>query len=316
MTKTAFISHPDTLLHVMDGHHPESPARISAIKKAVLASDLSKKLSFYDAPKATKEALLRVHSRAYVNYIFDISPKAGLVRLDNDTAMGPMSLEATLHASGAVVCAVDLVMQKEVDNAFCCIRPPGHHAGRANSAGFCIFNHVAVGVAYALDQYQLKRAAIIDFDVHHGDGTEDIFKDNPNVMLCSTFQHPFYPYRGTQTTSKHVLNAPLPAKSDGKAFRKVFEEKFKPELVRFKPEIIFISAGFDAHLNDPLADLALTKDDYGWMTNFIKGIAHHCQHDRIVSSLEGGYDLPSLAESAYAHITALNSHYGQEQTIG
>lgn len=309
MHKTAFIYHPDTLLHIMDGNHPESPARITAIKNAVLTSDLSKKLLFYEAPKATKDALLRVHDQTYIDYIFTASPKAGLVKLDSDTAMGPMSLEATLHATGAVLLAVDLVMKKEVDNAFCCVRPPGHHAGRANSAGFCIFNHIAVGVAYALEKYQLKRAAIIDFDVHHGDGTEDIFKNNPNVMLCSIFQHPFYPYAGAQTVSNHILNAPLAAKSTGTALKKIFEDKFKPALAQFKPDIVFISAGFDAHINDPLADLALTKNDYIWMTNIIKEIVNNCGHNRIVSSLEGGYHLSSLAESAHAHIEALNSHY-------
>ncbi|MFW5432118.1 MAG: histone deacetylase family protein [Methylophilaceae bacterium] len=309
MTKTAFISHPDTLLHVMDGSHPESPARITAIKNAVLNSPLKEKLSFYDAPKASKEALLRVHSRQYVDYIYGIAPKAGLVRLDPDTSMGPMSLSATLHGTGAVIHATDLVMQGDVDNAFCCIRPPGHHAGRANSAGFCIFNHVAVGVAYAMKKYKLKRVAIIDFDVHHGDGTEDIFKSNPNVMLCSTFQHPYYPYRGVESASDHMLNMPLKAKSNGKIIRQIFETKFKHALEAFKPEIIFISAGFDAHVNDPLADLALTKDDYVWMTSFIKQTVKNCGHRRIISSLEGGYHLPSLAESAIAHITTLSSNY-------
>jgi acetoin utilization deacetylase AcuC-like enzyme len=306
MTKTAFISHPDTLLHVMDGNHPESPARITAIRNAVLASKLKNKLIFHEAPSASKEALLRVHSNTYVDYIFNIAPKAGLVKLDPDTAIGPMSLQAALHASGAVIHATDLVLQNKVDNAFCCIRPPGHHAGRANSAGFCIFNHVAVGVAYALEKYKLKRAAIIDIDVHHGDGTEDIFKNNPNVMLCSTFQHPYYPFRGAKSASDHMLNTPLPAKSNGKIIRQVFKEKFKPALEAFKPDIIFISAGFDAHANDPLADLALTKDDYVWITSFIKKIAKNCCHNRIISSLEGGYHLPSLAESALAHIKGLN----------
>lgn len=305
MTKTAFFSHPDTLLHVMDGSHPESPARITAIKNAVLNSILKEKLSFFEAKKASKEALLRVHSPQYIDYIFSIAPKAGLVRLDADTAMGPMSLSATLHASGAVLNAVDLVMQGEVDNAFCCVRPPGHHAGRANSAGFCIFNHVAIGVAYALDQYKLRRAAIIDFDVHHGDGTEDIFKDNPDVMLCSTFQHPYYPHRGVESASDRMLNIPLRAKSNGKTIREVFKTKFKPALEAFKPDIIFISAGFDAHINDPLADLALTKDDYAWMTAFAKQIVNNCKHKRIISSLEGGYHLSSLAESAVAHIQTL-----------
>jgi acetoin utilization deacetylase AcuC-like enzyme len=289
----------------MDGNHPESPARITAIKNAVLASDLKQKLQFYEAPLATQSQLKRVHTSEYVEYIYHIAPKAGLVRLDGDTAMGPMSLFAALHASGAVVLATDLVMSGKADNAFCCVRPPGHHAGRANSAGFCIFNHVAVGVAHALGHYKLKRAAIIDFDVHHGDGTEDIFKSNPNVMLCSTFQHPFYPHSGAETRTKNMINIPMPAKANGDAFKKVFETEFKPALEAFKPEIIFVSAGFDAHENDPLADLALTTSDYVWITEFIKEIAKKSVNNRIVSSLEGGYHLPSLAESAWVHINAL-----------
>ena len=303
MSKTAFISHPDTLLHVMDGNHPESPARITAIKNAVLASKL--KLQFYDAPAASKVQLERVHTKDYVEEIFNIAPKAGLVRLDGDTAMEPMSLSATLHASGAVILATDLVLQGKADNAFCCIRPPGHHSGKSNSAGFCIFNHVAVGVAHAMKQYNMKRVAIIDFDVHHGDGTEDIFKDNPNVMLCSTFQHPFYPHRGAESRSKNMINLPLPAKANGEDFKKVFEAEIKPALIAFEPELIYISAGFDAHVNDPLADLALTTQDYAWMTDFIKTIANNCCAGRIISSLEGGYHLPSLAESALAHISSL-----------
>jgi acetoin utilization deacetylase AcuC-like enzyme len=305
MSKTAFISHPDTLLHVMDGSHPESPARITAIKNAVLASNLKQKLQFYDAPAATQTQLKRVHTSEYVEYIHNIAPKAGLVRLDGDTAMGPMSLSAALHASGAVILATDLVMSGKTNNAFCCVRPPGHHAGRSNSAGFCIFNHVAVGVAHALAHHQLKRAAIIDFDVHHGDGTEDIFKDNPNVMLCSTFQHPFYPHHGADSRSKNMINVPLPTKANGTDFKKVFETEFNPALDAFKPEIVFVSAGFDAHIHDPLADLALTTGDYVWITEFIKEIAKKHAKNRIISSLEGGYHLPSLAESSWAHINNL-----------
>ena len=305
MGKTAFISHPDTLLHVMDGNHPESPARITAINSAVMASNLRQKLQFYDAPAASKTQLERVHTKEYVDEIFNIAPKAGLVKLDGDTAMGPMSLSATLHASGAVVLATDLVLSGKVRNAFCCVRPPGHHAGKSNSAGFCIFNHIAVGVAHALAQYHIKRVAIIDFDVHHGDGTEDIFKNNPNVMLCSTFQHPFYPHRGAESRSSNMINLPLPAKANGEDFKKVFEAEIKPALDTFNPEIIYISAGFDAHVNDPLADLALTTQDYGWITEFIKESANNCCSGRIISSLEGGYHLPSLSESALAHISSL-----------
>lgn len=306
MVKTAFISHPDTLLHIMDGSHPESPARITAIKNAVLASFLKQKLSFYDAPEASKTQLKRVHTDAYIERIFKIAPLAGLVRLDADTSMGPMSLSAALHASGAVVLATDLVLNGKVDNAFCCVRPPGHHAGKANSAGFCIFNHVAVGVAHALTYKNIKRVAIFDIDVHHGDGTEDIFKDNPNVMLCSTFQHPFYPHSGTNSRSQNMINVPMPAKSNGEDFKKVFNTIFKPAVDAFKPDIVFISAGFDAHVNDPLADCALTTQDYSWISQFIKNIVkNHCQN-RLISSLEGGYHLPSLSESALAHVEILN----------
>ena len=308
MAKTAFISHPDTLLHVMDGSHPESPARITAIKNAVLTSDLKNRLQFYDVPVASQEQLKRVHTAQYVEYIHNIAPKAGLVRLDGDTAMGPMSLSAALHASGAVILATDLVMSGKADNAFCCVRPPGHHAGRANSAGFCIFNHVAVGVAHAMAQYNIKRVAIIDFDVHHGDGTEDIFKDNPNVMLCSTFQHPFYPHRGANTRSKNMINVPMKAHANGEDFKQVFETEFKPALEAFKPEIVFISAGFDAHINDPLADLALKNTDYAWMTEFIIAIVKKYAKSRIISSLEGGYHLPSLALSAWTHIDTLSKN--------
>lgn len=306
MVKTAFISHPDTLLHIMDGSHPESPARITAIKNAVLASFLKQKLSFYDAPEASKTQLKRVHTDAYIERIFKIAPLAGLVRLDADTSMGPMSLSAALHASGAVVLATDLVLNGKVDNAFCCVRPPGHHAGKANSAGFCIFNHVAVGVAHALTYKNIKRVAIFDIDVHHGDGTEDIFKDNPNVMLCSTFQHPFYPHSGANSRSQNMINVPMPAKSNGEDFKKVFNTIFKPAVDAFKPDIVFISAGFDAHVNDPLADCALTTQDYSWISQFIKNIVkNHCQN-RLISSLEGGYHLPSLSESALAHVEILN----------
>jgi acetoin utilization deacetylase AcuC-like enzyme len=246
-----------------------------------------------------------VHNKDYVDEIFSIAPKAGLVRLDGDTAMGPMSLSAVLHASGAVILATDLVLSNKVNNAFCCIRPPGHHAGKSNSAGFCIFNHVAVGVAHAMAQYNIKRVAIIDFDVHHGDGTEDIFKDDPNVMLCSTFQHPFYPHRGAESRSKNMVNLPLPAKSNGDDFKNVFKAEIKPALEAFKPELIYISAGFDAHINDPLADLALTTEDYAWITEFIKKIVNNCCNGRIISSLEGGYHLPSLSESVLAHVKGL-----------
>lgn len=303
--KTAFISHPDTLLHVMDGQHPESPARITAIKTAVANAGLHQKMMYLDAPLADKSHLMRVHSARYIDYIFRIAPSAGLVRLDADTAMGPSSLEAIRRASGAVVHAVDLVLNQTIDRAFCCIRPPGHHAGIAHSAGFCIFNHVAVGVAHALSSQQVNKVAIIDFDVHHGDGTEEIFKNNPHVMLCSTFQHPFYPHRGADSSNERMINVPLAAKSDSPSFRQAVTKHFGPALKRFQPNMLFISAGFDAHQGDPLANLQLTSEDFTWITNFTIDIANQYAKGRIISSLEGGYHLEHLANASLAHINAL-----------
>ncbi|SNR86477.1 Acetoin utilization deacetylase AcuC [Methylobacillus rhizosphaerae] len=302
---TALVTHPDTLLHVMDGKHPESPARITAILDALSEQALLDQLQRHQAPQATDQDLQRVHDPAYIRHIRSISPRAGIVRLDPDTAMGPMSLSACLHAAGAAIKAVDLVMQQHVENAFCCVRPPGHHAGKANAAGFCIFNHIAIGVAHALEIYGLKRVAILDFDVHHGDGTEDIFRDDERVMLCSTFQHPFYPHRGAETRSNHIINVPLAAGSDGEAFRQAVLQHISPALQRFRPQMLFISAGFDAHEKDPLAQLQLTVHDYRWITEFALSIAEQHAEKRIVSLLEGGYHLPSLAQAASMHIRTL-----------
>jgi len=303
--QTAFVSHPDTLLHVMDGHHPESPARISAIKDRLMAAHLYDHLQHYEAPPANDTQLTRVHTPAYVKHIRAIAPPAGIVRLDQDTAMGPMTLSAALHAAGAVCLATDLVMTGKATNAFCCVRPPGHHASRNSAAGFCIFNNVAVGAAHALAKHGLDRVAIIDFDVHHGDGTEDIFHDDKRVMLCSTFQHPFYPYKGADSRSDRMVNVPLLAGSDGKSFRYAVENEFGPALDRFKPQLVFVSAGFDAHALDPLAELRLVRDDYVWVTQFIMDVAKRYTQGRVVSTLEGGYDLVSLADSAAAHVRTL-----------
>jgi acetoin utilization deacetylase AcuC-like enzyme len=302
---TAFISHPDTMLHMMDGHHPESPARISAIKDRLMAAHVYDYLQVHDAPLASDEQLTRVHSPAYVRHIRETAPLAGIIHLDQDTVLGPMSLSAALHAAGAVVLAVDLVMSGELQNAFCCVRPPGHHAGVSSAAGFCIFNNVAVGVAHAIARHGIKRAAIIDFDVHHGDGTEDIFRLNPKVMLCSTFQHPLYPYKGADSRSERMVNVPLPAGTDGRQFRETVEREFAPALEKFAPQMVFISAGFDAHTEDPLAELRLVRDDYIWITEFIKNVAHKHAGDRVVSTLEGGYELHALADSAAAHVRTL-----------
>lgn len=300
-----FISHPDCELHDMGAEHPESPLRIDAIKKLLEASSINEKIKYLEAPLVDKTHLYRVHENEYVDAVFSHSPTEGIFNLDPDTSMNPYSLNAARRASGAVVHAVDLVIATSTERAFCCVRPPGHHAERGRAMGFCIFNNVAVGAAYALNSHGLSRVAIVDFDVHHGNGTEDIFQDNPAIMLCSSFQHPFYPNSGATTKSDHIINLPLPAGTDGHAFRNAVEMKFLPALESFQPDLIMFSAGFDAHKDDPLAGLMLEEDDYRWITNEVKIFADKYADGRIISVLEGGYDLPALGNSALAHLEAL-----------
>lgn len=302
---TAFISHTDCLKHDMGSHHPESPARLRAIKDRLIASGLFDLLVHHDAPLATRQQLERVHAPDYVESIFHASPGEGLVHLDGDTAMNSYTLHAALRAAGAVVLGVDLVMRHDVENVFCSVRPPGHHAERAAAMGFCLFNNVAVGAAHALAAHGLKKVAIVDFDVHHGNGTEDIFHDNPQVMLCSTFQHPYYPYKGADSGNDHIINVPLPAYSSGDVFRAAVTDRWLPALERFQPELLFVSAGFDAHRADDMAMLGLVEDDYVWVTQQIKGVAAKYADNRIVSTLEGGYELDALARCVEAHIKVL-----------
>jgi acetoin utilization deacetylase AcuC-like enzyme len=304
--QTAYISHPLCLKHDMGAHHPESPARIHAIEDQLIASGLLHYLQHHDAPAATREQLSRVHDEAYISSIESTVPLQGIVHLDADTALNPFSYQAALRAAGAVVLGVDLVMAGQVENAFCNVRPPGHHAERARAMGFCIFNNVAVGVAHALAQHGLQRVAIADFDVHHGNGTEAIFHDDPRVMLCSTFQHPFYPYYGADSGNDHIINVPLPAGTGGEAFRAAVTRHWLPALESFQPELLLISAGFDAHRDDDMAMLNLTEPDYEWVTEVLKSIAGKYAQGRIVSALEGGYELHALGRSALAHIKVLS----------
>jgi len=304
--QTAYITHPLCLKHDMGAHHPESPARIHAIEDMLIASGLMSYLQHHDAPAATHEQLLRVHEPGYIESIESRAPVQGFVQLDPDTAMNPYSYQAALRAAGAVVLGVDLVIGKKVENAFCNIRPPGHHAERARSMGFCLFNNVAVGAAHAIAMHGLRRVAIADFDVHHGNGTEEIFHDEPRVMLCSAFQHPFYPYVGVDSGNEHIINVPLPAGTAGEEFRAAITRHWLPALERFKPELLLISAGFDAHRDDDLAMLNLTEPDYAWVTGSLKGIAEKYAQGRIVSALEGGYELHALGRSALAHIKVLS----------
>ncbi len=303
---SAYITHPEFLKHDMGADHPECPARVHAIQDQLIASGLFDYLTQYEAPKATKEDLERVHNVEYINMVFAKSPQAGLVDLDGDTSMNPFTLNAALHAAGAVIQAVDLVMTGTMETAFCNIRPPGHHAGRASASGFCIFNNVAVATAYALEHYGLQRVAIVDFDVHHGEGTEDIFRDDPRVMMCSTFQHPYYPFCGADSSNEHIINVPLAARSTGAEFREAVTAHWLPALERFQPQLILISAGFDAHWEDDMGGLALRENDYFWVTETLKEVAKRHANGRIVSALEGGYALHALGRSVMNHIKSLS----------
>jgi len=305
MMTTAYLSHPSSLKHDMGAGHPECPARIQAIEHQLVADDLLNLLQRHEAPAATREQLERVHSTGHIETIFESSPLHGLIYLDPDTAMNPYTLEAALHAAGAAVKAVDLVMSGQVENAFCNIRPPGHHAGRNKAAGFCIFNNVAVAATHALEQHGLQRVAIADFDVHHGNGTDEIFNQDNRVMLCSTFRHPYYPYQGTRSANEHIINVPLAAGATGAEFRAAVSEHWLPALERFKPQLLLISAGFDAHREDNMGGLALGDEDYIWVTEVLKKLAATHAQGRIVSVLEGGYALQALGRCAAVHIRIL-----------
>ena len=302
----AFIAHPDCEKHVMGAGHPERPERLGAINDRLIASGLGIVLHHFEAPLATRGQLQRVHDANYIESIFKQSPQSGgLVWIDPDTAMNEFSLTAALRAAGAVVLGVDLVLSGKEQCAFCNVRPPGHHAEQNRAMGFCFFNNVAVGAAHALQHHQLQRVAIVDFDVHHGNGTEDIFRNEPRVMMFSTFQHPFYPYSGGDTHLPNMVNVPLPAGTGSAQFRQAVEQYWLPALNKFKPELIMISAGFDAHCDDAMAGLCLVDEDYAWVTRQVKNIALQTARGRIVSTLEGGYELNALARSAHAHIAAL-----------
>ena len=303
---TVYLTHPMCLKHDMGADHPECPARIQAIEDQLIASGLLNFLDHQEPQKVTLEQLLRVHSESYVESVFAKAPASGLVHLDGDTAMNQFSLDAALFAAGAAVKAVDMVMLQQAENAFCNIRPPGHHAGRESSAGFCIFNNVAVAASYAIAQYGLQRVAIADFDVHHGDGTENIFHDDPRVMLCSTFRHPFYPYCGADSGNEHIINVPLKAGASGEDFRAAVTQYWLPALERFQPQLVLISAGFDAHREDDMGGLALREADYAWVTEELKVLASRFAERRIVSVLEGGYELHALGRSVMTHIKVLS----------
>jgi len=299
-------THPACLQHDPGPGHPESPARLRAVL-AALDRDRFSALDRIEAPRASTEALSRVHDPAYVARILASTPAEGLLRLDEDTLMSPASAEAALRAAGAVVAAVDAALDERASRAFCAVRPPGHHATADRAMGFCLFNNVAVGAAHALVEHGLERVAIADFDVHHGNGTPDIFAREPRVLFVSSHQSPLYPGSGgaDETGVGNLLNAPLPPGTGSLAFRQTWDEQLLPRLDAFRPQLLLISAGFDAHRADPLAQLQLGADDYAWLTSRLLEIARAHAGGRVVSTLEGGYDLDALATSAAAHVMAL-----------
>ena len=304
---TALISHHDCLLHVTPPGHPERLERLQAINAALEAEEFAY-LVRVDAPLAEDEQLLRVHPRRHLTLLAARIPNAGFVELDADTYMGPASLTAARRAAGALVAAVDMVMAGEVRNAFCAVRPPGHHAETTSAMGFCFFGNVVVGARHALEAHGLERVAIIDFDVHHGNGTQDLVWDDARIVFCSSQQIPLYPGSGNaDETGAHgqIVNVPLPPGSGGPAFRAGFLGRVLPALEAHKPELVLISAGFDAHARDPMANLNLTEADFAWATERLCDVADkHCG-GRVVSTLEGGYDLSALAASVAAHVRVL-----------
>jgi acetoin utilization deacetylase AcuC-like enzyme len=305
MSITAYITHPSFLKHEMGEDHPECPARLDAIGDHLLARGFLNLMPTYEAPEATHEQLQRAHTSHYLAEIEALVPLTGYAQVDPDTRMNPWSMIAARHAAGAAVLATDLVVSGEVSRAFCAVRPPGHHAERDAAMGFCFFNNVAVGIRHAQRHHGISRIALVDFDVHHGNGSEDILAGDEQVLMVSTFQHPLYPYMGEISKGTNMVNVPLAPRTRGDAMRTVVEQQLIPALDAFRPELIYISAGFDAHRDDDMANLGWIESDYAWLTARILDVAHRHARGRIISMLEGGYALHALARSAGEHVGVL-----------
>ena len=305
MSLTAYITHPSFLEHEMGEGHPECPARLNAINDHLLAQGYLDFMAPYTAPEVTREQLLRAHTARYLAEIEDLEPVSGYRQVDPDTRMNSRTLSAARHAAGAAVLATDLVISGEVMRAFCPVRPPGHHAERDAAMGFCFFNNVTVGIRHAQRHHGISRVALVDFDVHHGNGSEDILAGDDQVLMVSTFQHPLYPYLGDVPKGANMLNVPLPPRTRGDALKKVVTERWLPALDAFRPELIFISAGFDAHRDDDMANLGWVESDYAWLTARIVEVADRHAKGHIVSVLEGGYELRALARSVGVHVGVL-----------
>ena len=307
---TAYFSHADCRGHDMGRGHPECPARLAAIDDHFIATGLADLVVRHDdAPPVSEDDIVHAHSSLYVReldeVLSDIERGTGMVALDPDTVACPATRRAVLRAAGAAVAATDLVIDGKADNAFCAVRPPGHHATRSEAMGFCFLNNIAIAARHALDVRGLARVAIVDFDVHHGNGTEDIVANDERILMVSIFQDKFYPFSGNVPLGDNMVNVPVPAYTKGGEIREIVEQQWLPALEAFKPEMIFISAGFDAHREDDLGRLGLVEADYEWMTRQLVALADRHAKGRIVSCLEGGYNLSALARSAAAHVRAL-----------
>jgi acetoin utilization deacetylase AcuC-like enzyme len=305
---TFLYTHPACLEHDPGRHHPESPARLRAVLAALDDPEFAR-LERREAPEAALDDLLRVHPRRHVERILGAVPRSGHVGIDADTILSPASGEAALRAAGAVVAAVDAVVSKEADNAFCAVRPPGHHAEPQKAMGFCLFNNAAIGALRAREVHGLARVAVVDFDVHHGNGTQAAFETDGSLFYASTHQYPLYPGTGaaSETGVGNIVNVPLRPMSGSSQFRLGMTQRILPALDTFRPDLMLVSAGFDAHKNDPLAQLLLDEDDYTWITEKLLEIAYRHANGRFIATLEGGYDLAALGASVAAHIRVLMS---------
>ncbi len=305
----AYISHADCRKHEMGSLHPECPDRLDAIHDHLLIKGLLDYMQAYDAPAATETQLGRAHALQHVRELLARAQQAELddeyVAIDPDTWMNRHSYRAALFAAGAAVLATDLVIAGRAQTAFCNVRPPGHHAGRAYAGGFCFFNNVAVGIRHALDVHGLERIALIDFDVHHGNGSEDILANDARVLMCSTFERDLYPFSGSEPLGENMVNIGLPARSGADMFRAAVERHWLPALEAFRPQMIYISAGFDGHRDDDMGNMGLLEADYEWVTRKVMDIAERHAGGRVVSCLEGGYELHALARSVAAHVRIL-----------
>lgn len=304
---TAIYSHPSCSCHEMGSWHPECPQRLQAIEDQLIASRIGPLLMRCEAPAVDLSDLRRVHTENAIALVRDHIPAPGepYYPLDGDTLLNAHSWDAALHAAGAAVAATDAVLAGTIENAFCAIRPPGHHARPSMPMGFCLFNNLAIAVRHALEVHGLQRIAIVDFDVHHGNGTDEVFANESRVLMTSFFQHPFYPYSGVDPKRANAVNVPLPAGAGGAAVRAAVTQLWLPALHAFRPEMIFVSAGFDAHRDDDMGQMNLVEDDYAWLTGQIMAVALEHAKGRIVSCLEGGYNLAALGRSVVAHLRVL-----------